>query len=253
MINKINNKLGVVGVAFFGLSLSLSVANAANVTPDVIFGSGNANGSFTVGTANNVEIGLRAKQRFPAANIFNYNGVDTYDFSAGESSSGSGRPLWNFEFSINTDVSGNSGVDLADLTYELKLDTDPGAGTNFTSIFDPIFLAPQMDHSIGDNSTGNGAGVEAATGDVAGYANLLANNNVAQNSWTFHWFAAIDPTISGLYGIMLSAFDQNGGLLSSSAINVRVSAVPLPASLPLYGAGIAILGYVGWRRKRKQS
>ncbi|MEH6404102.1 MAG: hypothetical protein V7750_12055, partial [Sneathiella sp.] len=238
MYISIKHKIAIVGaVALYSLGACFSLATAANVTPDVIFGSGNANGSFTVGTANNVEIGLRAKQRFPAANIFNYNGVDTYDFSAGESSLGSGRPLWNFEFSINTDVSGISGVDLADLTYELKLDTDPGAGTNFTSIFDPILGLPFFDHAIGDNSTGNGNGTKAT--DIPSYAILLANNNVAQNSWAFHWFAAIDPSISGLYGIMLSAFDQNGGLLSSSAINVRVSAVPLPASLPLYGAGIA--------------
>lgn len=30
-----------------------------------------------------------------------------------------------------------------------------------------------------------------------------------------------------------------------------VSAVPLPAALPLMGAGFAALGFVGWRRKRK--
>ncbi len=30
-----------------------------------------------------------------------------------------------------------------------------------------------------------------------------------------------------------------------------VSAVPLPAALPLYGAGIAVMGFMGWRRKRK--
>ena len=29
------------------------------------------------------------------------------------------------------------------------------------------------------------------------------------------------------------------------------SAVPLPAALPLFGAGLAIMGFIGWRRKRK--
>ncbi len=32
---------------------------------------------------------------------------------------------------------------------------------------------------------------------------------------------------------------------------VTVSAVPLPAALPLYGAGVAVLGFFGWRRKKK--
>jgi len=252
MVKNIVHKASIAGAtALLGLGISLSAAHAANVSPDVIFGGGNANGSFTVGSDNNVEIGLRAKQRYPAANIFNYDGVNTYDFSAGSNPVNAAQPLWNFEFSINTDVSGNSGVKLADLTYKLKLDTDPSANTSFTSIFDPIFVQPYMDHSIGDNSTGNGNGVEAAKNDIADYTNLLANNNVAQNSWSYLWFTLIDPAISGLYGIELSAFDQAGGLLSSSAINVRVSAVPLPASLPLYGAGIVFFGFMGWRRKRK--
>ncbi len=30
-----------------------------------------------------------------------------------------------------------------------------------------------------------------------------------------------------------------------------VSAVPLPAALPLFGTGLAIMGFIGWRRKRK--
>ncbi|WP_169566819.1 hypothetical protein [Sneathiella limimaris] len=32
--------------------------------------------------------------------------------------------------------------------------------------------------------------------------------------------------------------------------NVEISAVPLPAALPLYGAGVAILGFLGWRKRR---
>ncbi|MBL4907323.1 MAG: hypothetical protein JKX94_07725 [Sneathiella sp.] len=33
--------------------------------------------------------------------------------------------------------------------------------------------------------------------------------------------------------------------------SITVSAVPLPAALPLYGAGIAVLGFVGWLREKK--
>jgi|GEM_PF-2468062 len=35
------------------------------------------------------------------------------------------------------------------------------------------------------------------------------------------------------------------------AMRISVTAVPLPAALPLYGAGLAVLGFVGWRRKQK--
>lgn len=32
--------------------------------------------------------------------------------------------------------------------------------------------------------------------------------------------------------------------------NITVAAVPLPAGIPLLGAGIGLLGYLGWRKKR---
>lgn len=248
MFSKLKLSLSVIGTAtFLTISSIIPSVQAANVTPDIIFGTGNANGSFTIGSTNNVEVGLRAKQRFPAANIFNYDGVDTYSFSAGESAPSSGRPLWNFEWSVNSDVSGTSGTNLSDLVYQLKLDTDPGAGTSFTTVFDPI-IQPYGDHAIGDNSTGNGNGTVAV--DDPHYQGLISSNNVAQNSWAYHWFALIDPMIAGLYRIELAAFAQDGQLLSSSGINVQVSAVPLPAALPLYGAGIAILGFFGWRKRK---
>ncbi len=42
-------------------------------------------------------------------------------------------------------------------------------------------------------------------------------------------------------------------LFDDSNLVTGVSVVPLPAALPLYGAGIAVLGFMGWRRKRKTS
>jgi len=31
----------------------------------------------------------------------------------------------------------------------------------------------------------------------------------------------------------------------------NIPPVPLPAAMPLFGAGLAIMGFIGWRRKRK--
>ena len=53
-----------------GCFLSTSVMATtfdANVTSDVIFGSGNVNGGFTVDQSNGVEIGLRGKLRYDLA------------------------------------------------------------------------------------------------------------------------------------------------------------------------------------------
>ncbi|MEH6404371.1 MAG: VPLPA-CTERM sorting domain-containing protein [Sneathiella sp.] len=51
-----------------------------------------------------------------------------------------------------------------------------------------------------------------------------------------------------------AAFDTMIFKSSSNAFeyaNLQVTAVPLPAALPLYGAGIAVLGFMGWRRRQK--
>ncbi|MBE7636220.1 hypothetical protein GUA87_05150 [Sneathiella sp. P13V-1] len=246
--------------SLFGAVLLLtgitSYAGAANVTPGVIFGSGNANGDFTVDRQNGIEIGLRAKQRYPAANVFNYDGVDTYTFEAGRAAdtpSGAGqnpsRPLWNFEWSINTDFDGTSGRKLNDVNYLLLASFTPTGGINQgTFAFDPINTA-YADHALGTNLTTSATKIIAGSGSE--YATLISQNNVAQNSWSMHWFDALfDPTATGIYTLRLLANDVNG-ILADTSINIAVTAVPLPAALPLYAAGVAILGFFGWRRRQK--
>ena len=67
----------------------------------------------------------------------------------------------------------------------LGYDSDASQGTSFTA-FDPINLAFAFaDHSIGNNLATNNDGVEAK--DETGYTSLIAENNVAQNSWKPHW------------------------------------------------------------------
>jgi len=242
---------------------SAAPAFDANVTNNVIFGSGNANGGFTVGQDNGVEIGLRAKLRFDSnnqpQNQFNSNGDGSYTFQAGLPPTGFGfapgstsTALWNFEWSVNTDFEGTSGQMLNELTYIMSIDFDPGVGTeNFLS-FDPI-NTPYADSAIGNNSTANGAGTSAAFGDVAGYASLIGSNNVAQNSWNMEFFDnagagfGFDGRVAGEYVIMLEAYDSEGDIVSFSSIIVNVVAVPMPAAGAMAGLGLLA---VGTRRRR---
>ncbi len=186
------------------------------VTPEAIFGSGNTNGSYTVSQGAEVELGLRAKVRYPAPeNTFNSNGDGTYSHLAGNGSPAT-RALWNFEWSINTDPAGTSGAALDDLSYEFGIDFDPGQGTNFL-VFDPV-NQPFADHALGDNATGNGGGQVAA--DPAQYTGLISSLNVAQNSWNMDFFDeapfdGFDPAADGTYTIYLKAFGPGGQLLVS--------------------------------------
>jgi hypothetical protein len=252
------------------------VSQADLITPDVIFGSGNVNGDFTVSTgvydagapntAVPLEIGLRAKLRFNESNspenTFNFDGIDTYTFAAGTSPLGfgfapnsPGTAIWNFEWSVNTDTefalpaAGFTSLDA--LTYELRLDGDASAGVNFLT-FDPISVG-FADHAIGNNSTGNGNGLVAV--DAADYAALLNSNQVAQNSWNYEFFnnpgTALENFIGadpGEYRIEFEAFYQ-GQSVAMTGININsVASVSAPATLSLF-AGV-LLGF-GWLRRRK--
>jgi hypothetical protein len=190
-----------------------------NVTPNAIYGGGNANGSFTVHRANGVELGMRGKLRYPASNIFKSNGDGTYTFNTGSGTGPITEAEWAFEFSANTDWTGLTGDKLDELTYQIGIDHDASAATNYAA-FDVItpnallpFTTPTStafwDHSIGNNLTPNGGGVEA--GDALTYATLLATGNVAQQSWrmTFYDlapFPIFNPNVPGRYDFYLAAY-----------------------------------------------
>ncbi len=229
--------LSAAGLLTFGAA----AAQAAPVTPDVIFGSGNANGGYTVATGSyapfvitqvdtissasknvtpsfdaNLEIGLRAKLRFDEfnqpRNIFNQSG-STYTFDAGAAPGGFGfdansptTPVWNFEWSVTTDLDRDMPIpgvtSLSALTYELRIDGDSGIGVNFAK-FDPIRIA-QADHALGNLLTGNGEGVVSRS--AAEYQANLAKYSVAQNSWNYEFFN--EPT-DGAFLSELAAFDPS--------------------------------------------
>lgn len=205
-----------------------------NVTPDVIFGDGNANGSFTVftdatPTGDTIELGLRAKVRFNESgvpeNTFNELAPGEYYFLAGV---GTGQafptPTWAFEWTVNTDATGTGDFKVGDFTYELGLDYDPGPGTSYV-VFDPITPTvdvPFWDHAMGDNSTANGAGVSATT--EAEYLDYLSLYNVAQQSWRYSWFDAFgtfDPNEPGVYDIYLKMISY-GTVYAHTHIQVHV-------------------------------
>jgi len=219
-----------------------------NITPDIIFGSGNTNGGFTVDRSNGVELGLRAK--IPFTGVLHSNGDGTYSYSFADENGAiphTGAPAWNFDWTVNTDFGGTTGNKINAFTYRLDIDFDPSAATNFFS-FDPI-TGTFFDHSIGNNGTANGGGTEAT--DAGTYATLIANNNVLQQSWRHAFFASAvpafpyDPLVAGTYDIVLTAFDVNGVIASTQ---IQVNIIPEPGTLMLFAFGL--FGLALLRRRR---
>ncbi|GDY27707.1 PEP-CTERM sorting domain-containing protein [Agarivorans sp. Toyoura001] len=254
-IIKAKSVLAGVGLLMVTATASATIMYDQNVTGDVIFGSGNANGGFTTDRQNGIELGLRAKLRFDDTNqpqnVFNSNGDGTYQFDNILPPSGfsyapnsPSTAIWNFEWSVNSNFDGSGGF-LDNFSYLLEIDFDPSAGTNFIGL-DPVNV-PSSDNALGNNSTPNGGGLV----DEANYGSNIGVNNLAQNSWNMEFapfdFNALDV---GIYDFVLSAFDSQQQLLASTSIQVVNARVPEPQTwIPF---SFALLGLAWLRRRAKQ-
>jgi hypothetical protein len=201
-------------------TLSAWAAVVYNEDITAIFGSGNPNTGWTADTSSNIQLALRAKSRIDGSTT-NVNG--TYTFAVGPAP----RGAWNYEFSINSDVT--AGIDpLTTYDFYLSVDGDPSGCIRYTTI-DP--LTYWQDNSYGNNTTANGQGVE---GPAAG---LAPTNNVAQNSQniTFGDYPG-GPQVLGnaTYNYELYAVEKgagpNGQRLASVGITVRVGSGGVPCT-----------------------
>ncbi|MBL4890935.1 MAG: VPLPA-CTERM sorting domain-containing protein [Rhizobiaceae bacterium] len=85
--------------------------------------------------------------------------------------------------------------------------------------------------------------------DVAGYSSVvkLTSDNgpfFAENVDAIQFKYLVASNGGSFPGIVLREIDINGR-------PALLSEVPVPAALPLFGTGLAIMGFLGWRRKRR--
>lgn len=68
-------------------------------------------------------------------------------------------------------------------------------------------------------------------------------------------FVTLDFLATGTFGIEtepgVTYTSESGVFLEATGLNV--SPVPVPAALPLFGSGLALIGLLGWRRKRQSA
>lgn len=113
----------------------------------------------------------------------------------------------------------------------------------------------------------------SANGPIDASLNMRYQSGpVTRSAYWFNMKERVDTDVLGLIGFhqyftdefakdfLFQMRSENGSIFNNfkgianyelELVVGQVSAVPLPAALPLYGAGLAVLGFVGWRKKRK--
>lgn len=216
-----------------------------DVTPGVNYGSGNANGSWTIHQNNGIEVGLRTHQRGDSsgdnpANVFSSNGDGTYSWQAGSfSKTYSGvntynMAYWNYDFSIDLNYLGetNPTYNFSNTKVVLGIDQNPGAAANLLNI-DPITL-------FTDNYTNSTETVAQNSENIAfGYPPGDTQADITPATWDF----------------VLSVYNNTGDdLLAQTRMTVLIdggaSPVPEPSTLFLLSLGLGGLAITRFRMKK---
>ncbi|MBL4907324.1 MAG: VPLPA-CTERM sorting domain-containing protein [Sneathiella sp.] len=202
------------------LVLSSSFAQAVSTTFDFTNGTRN----WTYGALNYEEDGLLlsvSAGRYKHSAVLDQGEIKQYN--------GNGLTIWSHKDN-NHEIDGHKSKDVAVFEFSEHVILESvtfgynGSDDRFAYFFDE-----------GDNGS-------------LDLINSALNANPTNDIYTFLGSLLKSGDFFGI-----GALGENDDFKIRSLTVNRVSAVPLPAALPLYGAGIAILGFVGWRRKQKRN
>lgn len=216
MYNTINR---VAGIAALAVALAFSAPALAVTTV-----------SYTGVIDNSTTTGY-----FPNANGVSFNGSFVYNENAGDLSGNADIGLYNSSGSPY-------GATLSAAGYTLNIPAlvKSDVYNNDFGVMDQFKLSAEA----------TGVSIYGGIYNITIIAVLMDLTQTALSS-----DALVQP-IFGAFGLnAIQIFIQDTvnnvkGIYDGSITSMSVAAVPLPAGIPLLGAGVALLGFLGWRKKR---
>ena len=137
-------------------------------------------------------------------------------------------------------------------TYAIQFHVD---ATNFNSTADYFIQIPAISFEYLSSNTVITGCFNCAISLVPNAAATFAFNFIpavsGPISFGFDWETGRNP--NGGASSSVSAFTESGFYQFSDFAITDLSTTPLPAALPLFASGGALLGFLGWRRKRKNA
>lgn len=173
------------------------------------------------------------------ASVYEWNIVDTFFYGGGLAAPG-GADL-NLTFQFDTDKTGSDAFSILGLTFT-------GTGSLDSLSFPDVLGSSPLALNLGISGNPD-FGHVLSVGILPSFA-IGALGQPAQPNFTNFSLGLKRCLTASCIGansfILLEGQDA-----TVTSFLVPPSAVPLPASLPLFGTGLAIMGYLGWRRKSK--
>jgi hypothetical protein len=229
----------VAAIAATGAAAQATVTYDTTVTspPGVFFGTGNANGGFTVDQENNVELGLSAHLAVISP-ILDPVSTDVYDVPEGqEPGTTQVRSAWNINYSINVAQTGSNSLS----SYIAQLAVVDTTTNTAVTTWDVLGNSTTAETHVVDDAFSN------ATGSVIHSDNtgIHSGDVVAQNSENAEFFPGLNYNSGDDYTFTLSLFTNNNGVagtaLASDTIVVDAVATPLPSAA---GMGLGMFGVI---------
>jgi hypothetical protein len=246
-------KKNVSFIACAALSLCAGLASATPVGAGVggygmvndstmtYFGSASPNDQgWTTSTNNNIQVGIRVKDRGTFANFDGADGV--YEVPQGlcamPSCGTSPKARWNYEMFVNLNADGNHFRNFNGFGITMFVDTNPLAATSFTGL--------NFYTNWSDNLYFDGTNTSTHTGGLPSTSDFMAVQSVNPLFPNSGFNFLPGP---GLYDLRMEVYENNSNDHHLVAgVSTQVQVIPEPSTLALVPLGLVGLAVM---RKKK--